>query len=106
MSHYFLIFEEIISCKQVNELSAELAEEQATSAASAEKIEQEMTEKQQIESQLVNLKTRYQSIENEKQQLELDLAYSISEVGGEANSADEFNDDSVYKWVARFFKFL
>lgn len=81
---------------QVNELSAELAEEQATSAASADKIEQEMSEKQQLESQLINLRNRYQSVENEKRQLELDLSYSISEVGGEP-TPDEFNDGSVYK---------
>jgi arginine deiminase len=81
---------------QVNELSAELTEEQATASASAEKIEQEMLEKQQIENQHSNLKSRYQSLENEKQQLELDLTYSISDVNGES-TPDEFNDNSVYK---------
>ncbi|CAL8129895.1 unnamed protein product [Orchesella dallaii] len=82
--------------RQVNELSAELADEQATSAVTSEKLEQEMNEKQKLENQLSSFKSRCQNLETEKQQLELDLAYSISEVNGDS-TPDEFNEDSVYK---------
>jgi len=81
----------------VNELASELAEEQATSTATADKIEQEMKEKQQLETQLSSFKTRCQNLETEKQQLELDLAYSISDVNGDG-TPDEFNEESVYKY--------
>lgn len=81
---------------KVNELSAELADEQATSAITSEKLEQEMNDKQKMETQLSSFKSRCQNLETEKQQLELDLAYSISEVNGDS-TPDEFNEDSVYK---------
>lgn len=55
-----------------------------------------MNEKQKMESQFNSLKGRCQNLETEKQQLELDLAYSISEVNGDS-TPDEFNEDSVYK---------
>lgn len=55
-----------------------------------------MTDKQKLESQLASFKARCQNLETEKQQLELDLAYSISEVNGDS-TPDEFNEDSVYK---------
>lgn len=57
-----------------------------------------MNEKQKLEGQLSSYKSRLQGLETEKQQLELDLAYSISEVNGDS-TPDEFNEDSVYKCV-------
>jgi hypothetical protein len=80
-------------------LAADLAEEQATSTATTDKIEQEMKEKQQLEIQLSGFKVRCQSLETEKQQLELDLAYSISDVNGDG-TPDEFNEESVYKYAS------
>lgn len=55
-----------------------------------------MNDKQKMETQLSSFKSRCQNLETEKQQLELDLAYSISEVNGDS-TPDEFNEDSVYK---------
>lgn len=73
-----------------------MTEEQAASAATTEKLEQEMNEKQQLETHLSSFKSRCQGLENEKQQLELDLSYSISEVNGDC-TPEEYIEDSVYK---------
>ncbi|CAG7833673.1 unnamed protein product [Allacma fusca] len=81
---------------KVNELTAELSEEQTTSAMTSEKLDAETNEKQKLENQLSQIKSHCQSIENEKHQLELDLAYSMSEVNGDTN-LDDYNEDSLYK---------
>jgi len=81
----------------VNELTGELTEEQANSALTVEKLEQEMTEKQKFENQYSALKNRCTSLETEKHQLELDLAYSISEVNGDGSTPEDYTEDSVSK---------
>ena len=56
----------------------------------------EANEKQKLESQLSQLKSHCETLEQEKRQLELDLAYPVSEVNGDDN-LDDYNDDFVYK---------